>query len=422
MRSSVSVDKTLTRSGLDIAKIREDFPNLGRSMRGKSFVYLDNGATSLKPRQVIESEVRYYEEYCANIHRGVYEFSEIATEEYDSIRAKVAQFIGAPADGHVIFTRGTTESVNVVMNGWGRKNIGAGDVILISEIEHHANYVTWQQLAQEKGARLEFIPALPDGSFDLNNLDALFDMPVKFVAVTAMSNVTGYKPDIKTIIDTAHRHGVPVLVDAAQYASHHTVNVAELDCDFLCFSGHKMCGPTGIGVLYGRESLLEDMDPFMYGGDMVVRVKRDTSSFKPLPERFEAGTPNIAGVMGLGAAVDYLQGIGMEAIAEHEQRLIEYTLIRAAEFPDLVSYGPADHSSRGGIFSFNLGDVHSHDVGSILDQEGIAVRTGFHCAQPIMRLFGIPGTVRASMYLYNDTDDIDMLFTGLDKVRGIFNR
>lgn len=406
---------------LDVAAVRRDFPILGKTMRGKPFVYLDNGATSLTPQQVVDAEVRYYQELNANIHRGVYEFSEQATLEYDAVREKMRAFINAPEDSHIVFTRGATEAMNIVAFGWGRKAIQPGDEILVSELEHHANFVPWQRLAEEKGAELKFIPMNPENAtLRLDGLDQLITERTKVVAISAMSNVTGYMPPLDRILTAAKAHGAVTVVDAAQLASHHTLDVSALGCDFLAFSGHKMCGPTGTGVLYGRTELLEETDPLLYGGDMIVKVRKDRTTYKELPERFEAGTPNIAGVLGLGAAVDYLESIGMDAIHLHEQALLAYAEKQLRGMPGVHVYGSRDLSRRGGILSFNLEDVHPHDTGAILDQEGVAVRTGFHCAQPLMQVLGVPGTTRASFYLYNTFEDVDRLVAGIRRVQEVF--
>jgi cysteine desulfurase/selenocysteine lyase len=408
-------------SDLDVERIRRDFPILEKTMRGKPFAYLDNGATSLKPQQVIDAEVHYYTDLSSNIHRGVYEFSERATIEYDEARAKLRSFIHAPDDGHVIFTRGATESMNIVAFGWGRHAIGEGDEIVLSEVEHHANFVPWQRLAEERGAQIKFIPMnREDTTLDLSNLDSIITDRTKVVAITAMSNVTGYMPPLEHILSVAKAHGAVTVVDAAQLASHHAVDVTALDCDVLAFSGHKMCGPTGVGVLYGKRELLEATDPLLFGGDMIVKVRKDRTTFKELPERFEAGTPNIAGVIGLGAAVDYLNAVGMEEIHRHEQALLAYAEERVRAMDGVTIYGSQDLSRRGGILSFNVEDVHPHDTGAILDQEGIAVRTGFHCAQPLMQVLGIPGTTRASFYLYNTFEEIDRLVAGIERVQSVF--
>ncbi len=406
---------------LDTKSIRRDFPILSRTMRGKPFVYLDNSATSLKPQSVIDAEVAYYTEMSSNIHRGVYEFSERASMLYDEARERIARFIHAPQDSHVIFTRGTTEAINTVAYGWGLRHLGPGDEVVVSEIEHHANFVPWQTICERTGAVLKFIPADPaDGRLRLDELETLITAKTRLVAITAMSNVTGFMPPLDRILSRAKEVGAVTLVDGAQLVSHQPVDVAALGADFLAFSGHKMLGPTGVGVLWGRAEVLEDMDPFLLGGDMIVKVRKERTTFKDLPERFEAGTPNIAGVIGFAAAIDYLESVGMEAVHRHEQMLLAHAMERAAEFDDLTVYGPADVSVRGGVFSFNLGDVHPHDTGAILDQEGIAVRTGFHCAQPLMQVFGVPGTTRASFYLYNTVAEVDRLFEGIERVRNVF--
>lgn len=413
--------KSTSQMTYDVQAVRRDFPILKNQMRGKPFIYLDNGATSLKPQVVIDEIVRYYTTMSANIHRGVYEFSETATLAYDAARASVAELIKCPADGQVIFTHGTTESVNMVMYGWARTHIGTGDTVLTTEMEHHSNLVPLQELCKQTGATLEFIPIDGEtGTLDLSHLDELLTPRTKLVAITAMSNVTGYMPPLARIIEAAHEAGARVLVDGAQYVSHHPTDVGALDCDFLVFSGHKMCGPTGVGALYGKLEALEEMTPFLYGGDMIQRVKKDSATYNTIPERFEAGTPNIAGVLGMGKACEYLRSIGMGEINAHEQELVRYALERTKDYPGLTVYGPADSSIRGGIFSFNIDDVHPHDAGAILDMEGIAVRTGFHCAQPYMKVLGTFGTVRASFYLYNTTDEIDKLVDSLSKVKEMF--
>lgn len=414
-------DRTDSADTLDTQYIREDFPILSRTMRGKPFIYLDNSATSLKPQSVIDAEVEYYTQLSSNIHRGVYEFSERASMLYDETRRRVARFINAPEDSHVVFTRGTTESINTVAYGWGLKHLSPGDEVVVSEIEHHANFVSWQQIAKRTGAVLKFIPADPaDGTLVLDELESIITEKTRVVAITAMSNVTGFTPPIERILSRARECGAITLVDGAQLASHRAVDVSELGADFFAFSGHKMLGPTGVGVLWGRSEVLEDMDPFLLGGDMIVKVRKERTTFKDLPERFEAGTPNIAGVIGLKAAIDYLESVGMDAVHRHEQQLLSYALDRAGEYEDLTVYGPSDVSARGGVFSFNLEGVHPHDTGAILDQEGIAVRTGFHCAQPLMQVFGIPGTTRASFYLYNTFSEIDRLFEAIARVRNVF--
>lgn len=404
----------------DLSSYRKEFPVLERSMRGKPLIYFDNGATSLKPQQVIDEELRYYQELSANIHRGLYELSEQATVSYDRARDAVKSLLNVNEDGEVIFTRGTTESINTVAYSWGRVFLKEGDEIVTSELEHHSNLVPWQEVAKVTGALLKFIPLTPEGSITAEAVDQTITPKTRFVAISGMSNVTGFRPPIRRIIEAAHAVGAKVLIDGAQYASHAPVDVQELDCDFLAFSGHKMCGPTGVGVLYAKKELLEAMPPFLYGGDMIDRVYKEYSTYARLPEKFEAGTPNIAGVMAFGKAVEFLAEVGLERIEEHEQQLIAYTDRRAEDVPWITSYGKGDSSRRGGMFSFNIDGVHAHDVGSLLDQQGIAVRTGFHCAQPLMDFFGISGTVRASFYLYNTTAEIDRFFDALERVYQIF--
>lgn len=412
---------TVKSRPLNIPGLREQFPVLKRPMRGRQLAYLDSGATSLKPYRVLEAERAYYEELSSNIHRGVYEFSQAATERYDEARSKLAALINAPATHEVIFTRGTTESINLVGYSWGRKFLKPGDEILTSEFEHHSNIVVWQEVAKATGAVLRFFPLLPGAvGLDPDQLESSFSERTKLVAITGMSNVTGYRPPVARITELAHERGALVLVDGAQMVCHEAVDVQQLGIDFLAFSGHKMCGPTGIGVLYAREELLERMDPFLYGGDMIERVWKDRSTYAKLPEKFEAGTPHIAGAIGLGEACDFVREVGLDAVAEHESELLAYCLERAEATDDLTVYGGMDAAGKGGIFSFNLNDVHAHDVGMILDGEGVAVRAGFHCAQPLMRVLGVAGTTRASFYMYTDRSDIDALFDGLEAVRKIF--
>ncbi|MFW5684637.1 MAG: aminotransferase class V-fold PLP-dependent enzyme [Spirochaetota bacterium] len=405
----------------DLEKIRQDFPILGQPMRGKPLVYLDNGATALKPQQVIDAEIEYLRDISANIHRGVYELSERATLLFDESREKIKRFIGAPEDGEAIFTKSSTEASNLVAFGWGRKFLKPGDEIVTSELEHHANLIPWQEVAKQTGAELRFVELGPAGEITAEAVAAALTERTSVVALTGMSNVTGFMPPIAEIAGLVHERGAILVVDGAQLVSHYPVNVRALDLDFLTFSGHKMCGPTGVGVLYGRKSLLEEMDPLLYGGDMIVRVFKDRASYKGAPDKFETGTPNISGAIALGAAVDYLESIGMEAIAEHEEHVLDYAVERLSSLDDVTLYGPANVRQRGGILSFNVGDVHPHDVGTILDGEGVAVRTGFHCAQPFMRYLGIHGTVRASFYLYNRREDVDRLVDAIARVKDVFS-
>lgn len=403
----------------DVNALRADFPILQKTMRGKPFVYLDSGATSLKPKAVIEAEADYYRDFGVNIHRGVYEFSQRATQLYAETRAKLARLINAP-EANVIFTHGSTESANLVAYSWARKFLKPGDRILSTEMEHHSNLVPWQAAALATGAGLDFIPIDPaSGELDLSDLDARLAKGVKLVVFSAMSNVTGYLLPAQRIVEAAHRHGALVLLDGAQYASHHPVDVQVLDCDFLIFSAHKMLGPTGVGVLYGKRAVLESMDPFMYGGDMIMEVGKFASTYQGIPEKFEAGTPNIAGVIAFSAALDYLEKVGLDSIHAWETELLAYTLEKAKAYPWIKRYGP-DPRLCGGIFSFNVDQVHSHDIGTILDSQGVAVRTGFHCAMPYMEQLGTGGTVRASFYLYTSRDDIDRLFEAVAQAKQIF--
>ena len=406
----------------DLDAVRRDFPILSTKMRGKPFVYLDSGATSLKPQSVIDAEMAYYRDFGVNIHRGVYEYSERATRLHAETRQRVARFIGARETAEVIFTHGSTEAVNLVAYGWGRKFLKPGDVVLTTDLEHHSSLVPWQAACGVTGARLEFLPLDPvTGELDLSQLDATMAAGVKLVAITAMSNVSGYMPPLAAIIACAHRHGALVLVDGAQFVSHHPVDVQALDCDFLVFSAHKMLGPTGVGVLWGKRSVLSTMDPFLYGGDMIMTVQRHQSTFQDIPEKFEAGTPNIAGIIAFAAAFDYLEKLGLDQISAWEHQLLEHAVDRAREFPWITRYGPANLAVCGGVFSFNAQGVHSHDIGTILDSQGIAVRTGFHCAMPYMGQLGTNGTVRASFYLYNTKDEIDRMFTAVEQAYRMFS-
>lgn len=405
----------------DINSIRKDFPMLKVQMRDKQLVYLDNSATSLKPQSVIDTEMHYYQEQSVNIHRGIYLISQQATDEYEHTRKKASDFINSPEDKQIIFTKGTTESINLVAYSWGRKNINQGDEIILNESEHHSNLIPWQILAQEKKAILKFIPLnKEDGTINISELNKIITDKTKLIAVSAMSNVTGNINPVKEIIDEAHKKNIVVLVDGAQYVSHHKVDVRELDCDFLAFSSHKMCGPTGIGILYGKKEILEEMPPFMSGGDMILSVWKDKATYNDIPYKFEAGTPHISGVLGFAKAIDYLNNIGMENVYKHEQNLIKYAIKKTEKIDDIIIYGTKDIEKRGGILSFNIGDIHPHDTGTILDREGIAVRAGHHCCQPLMRFFEIPGTVRASFYIYNTIEEIDRLIEAVKKVKGVF--
>jgi cysteine desulfurase / selenocysteine lyase len=403
------------------ADIRKDFPILSRRVHGKPLVYLDSTASSQKPHAVIEAMSTYYETTHANVHRGVYEISEEATAKMEKARVKVARFINARQSKQIIFTRNTTESINLVAYSWGYANIHAGDLIVLTELEHHSNLVPWQLLAQRTNARLEFVPITDDGLLRLDVYEQLLQQQPKLVAFTHMSNVLGTINPARQMIAQAHAAGAIVLLDAAQSVPHLPVDVQALDADFLCFSSHKMLGPTGIGVLYGKRDLLEAMPHFMGGGDMIRTVGLRQSTWNDLPWKFEAGTPAIAEAIGLGAAVDYLNSLGMQNAFRHEQELTRYAMEQLQNVPGLTIYGP-DAAQRGGVVSFTLGDIHPHDLASILDQEvGVAIRAGHHCAQPLMERLGLAATARASFYVYTVPGDIDVLVQGLYKALQIFN-
>ena len=399
----------------DTTACRADFPALSRDNAG--LVYLDNGATSLKPQAVIDAITEYYTEYSANIHRGVYELSARATAAYDEARAAVKALLGVDdRQGELLFTRGTTEGINMLAHSWAQHHVRRGERIALTPLEHHSNLVPWQQLAQYLGAELAFFDLDAEGALTEATIDAMIDERTALVAVTGMSNVTGYRPPIGPIVRAAHDRGAAVVVDAAQLASHHPVDVAALGVDFLTCSAHKMCGPTGIGALYARRERLEEMQPFQFGGGMIQNVGLHAATWARAPEKFEAGTPNIAGAIGFGAAARYLAGIGMQHIAAHERELGGYLNASVDERGYLRRYGKLPIDRAAGVCSFSVPGAHPHDIGSMLDQLGIAVRTGFHCAQPLMAHFGIDGTIRASLYLYNTRDDIDRFVSALDRV------
>jgi cysteine desulfurase/selenocysteine lyase len=408
------------KNHFDAAQRRADFPLLAREVRpGVPLVYLDSAATSQKPLAVMEAMDSYYRRSNANVHRGIHTLAEEATALYEGARERIARFLGARSTKEIIFTRNASEAINLVAYSWGRANIRAGDVIVLTEMEHHSNLVPWQMLAAERGARLEFIPVTDAGELDLSALDSLLAQSPKLVAVTHMSNVLGTINPVTEIAAKAHAAGALVLVDAAQSVPHLPVDARTLGADFLAFSGHKMCGPTGIGVLWGRQELLEDMPPFLGGGDMIKRVYLREFKANELPYKFEAGTPAIAEAIGLGAAVDYLSRIGMEAIQAHEQAIIIYAIERLEEVPGVKVYGPpAD--KKGGVASFTLEGVHPHDIAQVLDRDGIAVRAGHHCAMPLHDRFNLPATARASFYLYSVPPEVDKLIEGLYKVKKMF--
>jgi cysteine desulfurase/selenocysteine lyase len=405
----------------NVDKIREDFPILKRVIKGKPLVYLDNAATTQKPEQVIDTLDRYYREYNANIHRGIYKISEEATAAHEEARAKVARFINAQSPEEIVFVRGTTEAINLVAQSWGRSNIGLGDGIMLTEMEHHSNIVPWQLLAKEKTASLKYVGISDDGILLKNEFQQhLENDGVKLFSVTQISNVLGTINPVRELVREAHKHHCHVLVDAAQSVPHMPVDVQDLDCDFLAFSGHKMCGPTGIGVLYAKKKLLEEMPPFHGGGEMIREVHQYEASWKEPPYKFEAGTVNIEGGIGLGSAVDYLSKIGMRHIRLHEKEVTAYALEQLGKVKGTTVYGPQDPQVRGGVVSFNLGDIHSHDMASLLDEDNIAVRSGQHCAQPLHERFGIPSSTRASFYLYNTEGEVDALVKALKRAGEIF--
>ncbi len=413
---------TLSRS-LDVERIRKDFPILERRVGPNAdvpLVYLDSSATSQKPRQVLDALNDFYERHNANIHRGVYSLAEEATAMYEASRAKLAGFIGAPDPATVIFTRGTTESTNLVAYGLARKILREGDEILLSVAEHHSNLVPWQFAAQATGARLRFIPLADDGSFDLTGLeDGLLNERTRLVCITGMSNVLGTLPPLRLVADAAHAVGAAILVDGAQLVPHVPVDVEALGVDFLTISGHKMLGPTASGGLYGRREHLEQMDPFLGGGEMIMRVELDSSTYKDIPWKFEAGTMNIAQEVGLAAAVDYLTDLGMNGVREHEKQITAYAIHRLEEIGAKV-FGPHDVERRGGAVSFWFRDIHPHDLAQVLDTDGVCIRAGHHCAQPLMRVLGVPATARASFYVYNTEDEVDTLIAALTKAEAFF--
>lgn len=405
---------------LNVYEIRKDFPILDRETQGGArVVYLDSTATSQKPVQVIEAMNDYYRRSNANIHRGVHTLAEEATAMYEGARERIAKFINAASSREIIYTRNTTESINLVAYSWARANLKSGDLVILTEMEHHSNLVPWHMLQMERGIELEFIPVTEDGLLDLETYKSLLDRRPKLVSFTHMSNVLGTINPADEIIRLAHDAGAITLVDGAQSVPHLSVDVQALDADFYAFSAHKMCGPTGIGILYGKSALLDATPPFLGGGDMIKEVKLRSFRANTLPHKFEAGTPAIAEAVGFGAAVDYLSAVGMERIAAHEHEVTEYALDRLVEIPGVKLFGPSA-DKKGGVAAFTLDGVHPHDVAQILDKDGIAVRAGHHCAQPLHEKFGIPATSRASFYLYTTKDEVDVLVTGLYKVKEMF--
>jgi cysteine desulfurase/selenocysteine lyase len=401
---------------IDPLATRADFPFLEREVHGQPLAYLDNAASTQKPQAVIEALRTFYGQHYANIHRGVHTLSEEATDAYEQARETVASFINAPSPRGVVFVRNATEGINLVAQTWGREQIGAGDRILVTEMEHHSNLLPWQRLAQETGAELAYVPVTAEGLLDLDALDALLAGPVKLVAFTHLSNVLGTVNPAREITERVHAAGARVLIDAAQSVPHMPVDVQALDCDFLAFSGHKMCGPTGIGVLYGRPALLEASPPFLVGGGMIQRVERTEASWADIPGKFEAGTPAIAEAVGLAAAVDYLTAAELEAVWAHEQALAAYAMERLGDVAGVEIVGPpADE--RSGVVAFTVAGVHPHDLAQVLDMAGVAIRAGFHCAQPLHACFQLGPTARASFYLYNTRDEVDRLVAGIEKAQ-----
>jgi cysteine desulfurase/selenocysteine lyase len=403
---------------LKVDEVRNDFPIFERTVKGKPLVYLDSAATSQKPIRVIDATNRFYRTYNANVHRGIYVISEEATAEYETARDKVASFLHAPARESIIFTRNATESINLVANSWGRTNLRPGDEILLTYMEHHSNLIPWQLISQQTGAKLRFIPLTADGRLELAKLSGLLTERTRLVAATHASNVLGTINPIPELVNRAHAVGAIVLVDAAQSVPHLPVDVQAMDCDFLAFSGHKMLGPTGIGVLYGKVALLDSMPPFMGGGEMINEVQLEFSTYRELPGKFEAGTPNVAGAIGLGAAIDYLNHIGLDNVRQHEVELTTYALEAMKGLNDIEIYGPVP--DRGGVIAFNLKGIHAHDVATILDEDAIAIRAGHHCTQPLMRWLDVAATARVSFYLYNTKEDVDRFVRSLKTVKEIF--
>ena len=402
------------QSSLNVEKIRADFPIFKNN---PDLIFLDNASTTQKPQQVIDTLTHYYENYNSNIHRGIYTIAEKATAAYEETRDKVAAFIGTEDRQSIVFTRGTTESINLVASSWGQ-NLKPGDEVLITEMEHHSNIIPWQLICEKTGASLKYIPISEDGTLDLSNTGTYFTEKTKIVCVIHQSNVFGTINPIAEIVKMAHDVGALVLVDGAQSVPHHSVDVSKLGCDFFAFSGHKMMGPTGVGVLYTKPALLEEMNPFMGGGEMIREVSMEKSTWNDIPWKFEAGTPNIAQVIGMGAAIDYINEIGLQSIADYEKELLSYTKEKLQNIPGLSIYGKA--KEKGAVISFNIGKIHPHDVAHILDTSGIAIRAGHHCAQPIMKRLSVPATNRASFYLYNTFEEIDSLIESLTKTVDLF--
>ena len=417
MGSQVEQEKAF--GDFDVARIREDFPILKQQVRGKPLVYLDNAATSQKPQAVIDTLNRYYTTENSNVHRGLHYLSELATQEYEAARSKVRQFLNAADDREIIFVRGTTEGINLVAQSYARQQIGEGDEIIISAMEHHSNIVPWQIICQERGAHLRVIPINDDGEILIDEYEKLLGPRAKLVSIVHVANSLGTINPIEQIVAMAHSRGVPVLVDGAQSVPHMAIDVRRLDCDFFAFSGHKLFGPTGIGILYGKAELLESMPPYQGGGEMIRSVTFEKTLYNTLPYKFEAGTPNIGGAIGLGTAIDYLTDLGLDRVSAYERQLLDYGTKRLSAIGGLRLIGTA--REKGSILSFVLDGIHPHDIGTILDSDGIAIRAGHHCTQPVMARFGVPATARASLAFYNTPEEIDVLVEGIDKVIEVFS-
>lgn len=404
----------------DLPFLRAQFPALDQEVNGHPLVYLDNAATAQKPWKVLDAVAQFYERDNANVHRGIHELSRRATEEFEDARARIASFMNASEPAEIIWTRGTTEAINLVAGTWALDNVGEGDEILISTMEHHSNIVPWQLVAERTGAKVRYIEMDDQGRLLLDQLSDVLGERTKIVSLAHISNALGTVNPIAEITRRVHDVGALMMIDGAQAGPHRPVDVQELGCDFYAISGHKMCGPTGIGVLWARRELLEEMSPYQGGGEMIRIVERDGSTWAEVPHKFEAGTPNIAGAVGMAAAADFLEEVGFDEIAEHERTVVRYAVEQLSQVPGLRIYGPDSLDERSGVISFTLGDAHPHDISTILDSEGVAVRAGHHCAQLVMRHFGVAATARASFYLYNTTDEVDRLVEALDTVRGIF--
>jgi len=418
MKATSNIAGSLRHQDFDVAEIRKDFPILKQKVHGKPLVYFDNGATSQKPQQVIDALSRYYSAENSNIHRGVHDLSERATAAYETAREKIRAFINAPTDKEIIFVRGTTEAINLVAQSYGRSFLKTGDEIIVSAMEHHSNIVPWQILCEQVGAYLRVIPINHDGEILMDEYRRLLNERTKLVSVTHVSNALGTVVPVKEIVALAHQRGVPVLLDGAQAVPHLKVDVQDLDCDFYAFSGHKVFGPTGVGVLYGRAEMLEKMPPYQSGGDMISLVTFEKTHYNVLPYKFEAGTPNIAGGIGLGAAIDYLDGLDWQQVEAHERQLLSYATDQLSKIDAARIIGTAEE--KAGVVSFVIDHVHAHDVGTILDQEGVAIRAGHHCAMPVMQRFGVPATARASFAFYNTTAEIDVMVQAIHRVLKVF--